>query len=86
MPRIYRVTTGPDGWSEWFAPHMVNYRMACCDCGLVHTLEFKVIKVKSSPGAVFVSGPEAKGHRVLFRARRNKRSTTMHRKSLKKRR
>jgi len=30
---------------EWVAPQK-NYRMACCDCGLVHKFEFRVVKGK----------------------------------------
>lgn len=40
---------------EWVRPVMRGYRMKCCDCGLVHVLDFKVIKW-------------ARGHKVLFRA------------------
>ena len=32
----------PDGWSEWQQPIMKGYRMQCCDCGLVHEVEFEV--------------------------------------------
>lgn len=31
-----------DGWTDWIQPLMSGYRMACCDCGLVHTLDFRV--------------------------------------------
>jgi hypothetical protein len=31
-----------NGWSEWEQPVMKGYKMACCDCGLVHVLNFKV--------------------------------------------
>ena len=30
---------------EWFQP-AAKYRMACCDCGLVHRMEFRVINGK----------------------------------------
>ena len=30
-----------DGWSEWVRPVVDNYRIACCDCGLVHNMEFR---------------------------------------------
>lgn len=30
-----------EGWSEWIAPAF-PYLMACCDCGLVHNLEFRI--------------------------------------------
>lgn len=30
---------------EWVQPRMKDYRMACCDCGLVHRLVFKIVTV-----------------------------------------
>ena len=27
---------------EWVQPIRKGYRMACCDCGLVHTMDFRV--------------------------------------------
>jgi hypothetical protein len=29
---------------EWVMPRMKNHFMKCCDCGLVHRIDFKVIK------------------------------------------
>lgn len=29
---------------QWVRPVMNGYRMMCCDCGLVHELDFKVIE------------------------------------------
>lgn len=29
---------------EWTRPSRKGYRMGCCDCGLVHTMNFKLIK------------------------------------------
>lgn len=43
--------------NQWVRPVMKGYRMACCDCGLVHELDFKIIKW-------------GRGHKVLLRARR----------------
>lgn len=43
--RVYRdisATVGSNGWSEWQTPIATAYRMACCDCGLVHEMEFRV--------------------------------------------
>ncbi len=51
---------------EWIQPAPKGYRMACCDCGLVHSLDFRVIK--------YAGGKRTK---VQFRARRNNRSTAM---------
>ena len=29
---------------EWVTPRMKKYYMKCCDCGLVHRLNFRIIK------------------------------------------
>ena len=47
---------------EWIRPVMKGYKMACCDCNLVHRLEFKVITW-------------GRGHKVVFRAWRDYRAT-----------
>ena len=41
MPKYLKPKSG-----EWVQPKMFGYRTACCDCGLVHTLKFRVIKNK----------------------------------------
>lgn len=75
MPRMLKVKAGADGWSEWQMPVMDKYHMACCDCDLVHTLQFRVMRVTKKSGQ-FSEGPDvSKNHRVLFRAQRNNRST-----------
>jgi hypothetical protein len=33
-----------DGWSEWQFPIHKGYLMQCCDCGLVHEVNFKVVE------------------------------------------
>jgi hypothetical protein len=45
MARIikYEVDNVKD-WTPWVQPVPKNYRMACCDCGLVHNLEFRIHK------------------------------------------
>jgi hypothetical protein len=42
-----------------------GYRMACCDCGLIHELDFFVVKY----------GKRGQFTKVRFRARRNNRAT-----------
>lgn len=29
---------------EWIQPIRKGYRMECCDCGLVHTLDFRIYR------------------------------------------
>ena len=31
-----------DGWSEWVSPDHSQYFMGCCDCGLIHEMQFMV--------------------------------------------
>ena len=60
MRHRQEVAVHPDGWSRWIFPIMEDYHLTCCDCGLVHDVEFRV------------SGDY---DRVEFRVRRNTRST-----------
>jgi hypothetical protein len=48
-----------------------NYKLACCDCGLVHIMEFKHI-------------PWRNGRKIIFRCWRDNRATAAMRSGLKK--
>ena len=63
MPR-FRVlkAAAPDGWTDWELPVMRRYRLGCCDCGLVHDFDFRIVTVGGRK-------------RIQLRARRNNRST-----------
>jgi hypothetical protein len=60
---------GENGWSEWVCPKPNSYLMKCCDCGLVHELQFRVAKYESQPSEehVVVEDPDLQAQ---FRARR----------------
>jgi hypothetical protein len=63
-----QVIANKGEWSRWYSPiHGVgnkNYRMACCDCGLVHEMQFRVMK-------------DSRGRNsVILRAKRNNRATS----------
>lgn len=66
-----------DGWTKRVIPEMKGYRMACCDCGLVHDLVFTAIKVVEDlgNGSFAYRDLDPKKYRVVFKARRNNRST-----------
>lgn len=50
IKRAYpKITAG-----EWVQPVRKDFRMACCDCGLVHKLDFRLVKF-------------GKGHKIQFR-------------------
>lgn len=39
--RAVRFVKVSDG--EWVQPIMRGYRMKCCDCGLIHRLNFRIV-------------------------------------------
>lgn len=55
---------------EWVRPVKKGYKMACCDCGLVHVLEFAHI-------------PYGRGRKIIFRAWRDERATAAKRRNKK---
>jgi hypothetical protein len=32
----------PDN-NEWYSPKMKGYKLGCCDCGLVHIIDFRIV-------------------------------------------
>lgn len=58
MAKFRREIEGENGWSDWIHP-LGGYKISCCDCGLVHDLEFRIDDE----------------NKLNFRARRNTRST-----------
>lgn len=77
MPRMKKVTANEDGWSDWQTPVMQGYKMACCDCGLVHDTEFKVLRVtkNNDDGTWDAEELDPNEYRVGIRMARNNRST-----------
>ncbi|NCX56296.1 MAG: hypothetical protein EBW87_03755 [Burkholderiaceae bacterium] len=54
-------------WSEWVCPDPEKYFMKCCDCGLVHEMQFKVAKYSEGDECEFVKDADLQ---AVFRARR----------------
>ena len=54
-------------WSDWVCPNPEQYFMKCCDCGLVHEMQFKVAKYKLGNECEFV---EDTNLQAVFKARR----------------
>lgn len=61
-----KMVEGDDGWSDWVHP-LPGYRMKCCDCGLVHDMEFAIAERLTA--APLNEGEDASGV-IVFRARR----------------
>ena len=55
---------------EWVQPIRKGYKLACCDCSLVHDMDFRVVKYGNGK------------HKVQFRVRRNNRSTAVMRRHM----
>ena len=42
-----------DGFCEWVCPTPIGYLMQCCDCGLIHEVETRVVKYDPRPSENF---------------------------------
>ena len=61
---LYKKYFGKPGeWTEWVRPIRRGYKMACCDCGLVHSMDFRIRN-------------EWRGNVVEFRVMRNQKATS----------
>jgi hypothetical protein len=63
--------------NDWQYPSIRVYKMQCCDCGLVHNMEFKVVRVtkKTKNGYFTIDDVDDPFLRVAIRAKRNERLT-----------
>jgi hypothetical protein len=61
------------GWTDWVTPVVRGYFFQCCDCGLVHEMQFKALEqiTDAAPDGTWLAQPVPRG-RVSFRARRVK--------------
>jgi len=77
MTKYRQEIEGEDGWSRDIAPQMKGYKMACCDCGLVHDIDFRVVKVAKTyeDGGWDAEDVDDSEYRVIMKARRNNRAT-----------
>ena len=65
---------GSPKFGEWVQPARRGYHLACCDCGLVHVIDFRLIK-----------NPHGLGKKIQLRYCLNERSTGQMRRWMKKR-
>lgn len=65
---------------EWIRPTPKGYRMACCDCGLVHRIDFRAIKDVNK-----TNGVEVPRVHPEFRVYRDGRATANVRRGMKRR-
>lgn len=73
MPRFIKMNEGRGGWCEWIMPVVdQNYLMKCCDCGLVHEVQFKAFAEHHQKRDTFQATVLPWPIRVMFRARRQR--------------
>ena len=58
------------GWTPWVYPTPEKYLMECCDCGLIHEMQFKAFREgrRLDDGSFLVI--DAPAFRAAFRVRR----------------
>jgi len=73
-----------DGKTQWIYPKMTGYKLACCDCALVHEYDFEVVKVleNDGEGIYFEKIPQGE-YAIRFKIVRNQRSTGQLRRNFK---
>jgi hypothetical protein len=64
-----RITYDVISYGEWTRPRMRNFREQCCDCGLIHRLDFRIVDGRTGARA------RLRGLQVEFRIRRDDRAT-----------
>lgn len=66
------IEANDDGWCDWQFPIHRGYKMACCDCGLVHDVEFDVERIveRNEDGSWRSETVEDADYRVALRMRR----------------
>jgi hypothetical protein len=42
-----------DGWCDWVCPKPQGYLMQCCDCELIHEVDFRVVQYEPKPSEVY---------------------------------
>jgi len=67
-----RLTYDVISYGEWTRPRMRDFREQCCDCGLIHRLDFRIVDERRATRS---GRPGRRGLRVEFRTRRDDRAT-----------
>ena len=62
-----RITYPVISYGEWTRPRMRDFREQCCDCGLIHRLDFRIVDDGK--------GTRRRGLRIDFALRRDDRAT-----------
>jgi hypothetical protein len=69
------------GYGEWIRPRMRDFREQCCDCGLIHRLDFRI--VDEGKGARAPKRRSRPRLHIEIRTRRDDRATSAARRMFK---
>jgi hypothetical protein len=80
-----RVTYDVISYGEWTRTRMRNFREQCCDCGLIHRLDFRIVDAREGVSPRGTKGRSRASSRlqVEFRTRRDDRATAAARRTFK---
>jgi hypothetical protein len=67
---IEQMFADEEGWSDWIHP-LPGYLMQCCDCGLIHDMEFAIVPRSDVAGDGSFNEGENEQHMIIFRAKRH---------------
>lgn len=69
-------------FTDWIRPVMTGYHMSCCDCGLVHTINFQAIQIVARLNGAWYRYKtlNKKDYQVEMKIRRNEKLTKLQRK------
>ena len=58
-----------NGWCDWVCPKPQGYLMQCCDCELIHEVDFRVVQYEPRPSEVYevVDDPDLQAQMRLRR-------------------
>lgn len=75
-PKFKKMIEGRGGWCDWVypvaKPPQKNHLMKCCDCGLVHEMQFQAFAEHNQKRGKFTATILPWPIRVMFRARRTR--------------
>jgi hypothetical protein len=77
MVKFQEPKAKESGWTTWQCPVMRGYKLACCDCGLVHGMDFRIGRVvkRYKDGRIKIEFLSKKKYRVEFRVCRDEKCT-----------
>lgn len=64
IPKLKQIVEG-----KWFRPIKNGFKMGCCDCGLVHRVDFKIKKRTQIRMRVYLDPKETKRERNRLKKR-----------------